>query len=293
MSATISEFAPAKINLSLRVGPARADGYHPLDSLVTFADWGDMITVRDEVALMMTMGGETSRDLQEEEHNLVLRAARLLQDKAGVDKGAVIHLQKDIPVAAGLGGGSADAAATLRALNRLWDLDWELDRLAEIALELGADVPACVYSRPLRMRGIGEEIELIGKFPSLTAVIINPGVPVPTGEVFAAYDETDPAPLQPGRALGGHILDWLAREPNHLERPAMRVAPKIKRALDWLKRQDGAELVRMSGSGASCFALFSDDEKAERAADSYDGFAIEVGLAGIADGEVTYAGDGE
>ncbi|WP_300556187.1 4-(cytidine 5'-diphospho)-2-C-methyl-D-erythritol kinase [Maricaulis sp.] len=293
MSGTISEFAPAKINLSLRVGPARADGYHPLDSLVTFADWGDMITVRDEVALMMTMGGETSQDLQEEEHNLVLRAARLLQEKAGIDKGAVIHLQKDIPVAAGLGGGSADAAATLRALNRLWEIDWELDRLAEIAIELGADVPACVYSRPLHMRGIGEEIELIGKFPSLTAVIINPGVPVSTGEVFAAFDETDPAPLKPGRALGGHILDWLAREPNHLERPAMRVAPKIKRALDWLRRQDGAELVRMSGSGASCFALFSDDEKAERAADSYDGFAIEVGLAGIADGEVTYAGDGE
>ncbi|WP_300528425.1 4-(cytidine 5'-diphospho)-2-C-methyl-D-erythritol kinase [Maricaulis sp.] len=289
MSGTISEFAPAKINLSLRVGPPREDGYHPLDSLVTFADWGDMITVRDEVALLMTMGGEASRDLQEEENNLVLRAARLLQDRAGIDKGALIHLQKEIPVAAGLGGGSADAAATLRALNQLWEIDWELDKLAELAIELGADVPACVYSRPLHMRGIGEAIELIGKFPSLTAVIINPGVPVATGEVFAAYDETEPAPLKPGRALGGHILDWLVREPNHLERPAMRLEPKIKRALDWLKRQDGAELARMSGSGASCFALFKDEEKAERAADSYDGFAIEVGLAGILDGEITYA----
>ena len=114
-------------------------------------------------------------------------------------------------------------------------------------------------------------------------------MPVSTGEVFAAYDETEPALLKPGRALGGHILDWLAREPNHLERPAMRVEPKIKRALDWLKRQDGAELVRMSGSGASCFALFSDDDKAERAADGYDGFAIEVGLAGISGGKITYA----
>ena len=289
MTDTLIEFAPAKINLTLRVGRAREDGYHPLDSLVTFADWGDTITVREEAALLMSMGGEAAADLEEEESNLVLQAARLLQDAAGIERGAVIHLQKDIPVAAGLGGGSADAAATLRALNALWEIDWPLDKLAELGLDLGADVPACVYSRPLRMRGIGEQIDLIEKFPAFPAVIINPGVPVSTGEVFAAFDETDPPDLREAKGRSPHIIDWLSREPNNLERPAMKVAPKIKKALNWLDQQKGVELARMSGSGASCFAIFDSDENAELAADTYDGFSVEVGLAGIEDGEVIWS----
>ena len=288
MSGAITEFAPAKINLSLRVGRAREDGYHPLDSLVTFADWGDTITVRDEIALMMSMSGEASEDLIEEENNLVLRAARALQDHAGIDTGAMIHLHKEIPVAAGLGGGSADAAATLRALNQLWALDLELDELAQIGLSIGADVPACVYSRPLRMRGIGEWIELIDNFPAFNAVLVNPGVKVSTGKVFAAFDETQPAELKEARGRGPNVLDWLSREPNSLERPAMRVQPKIKKALQWLERQDGVDLVRMSGSGASCFAIFEDDADAEKAADAYDGFSVEVGLAGFKDGELDW-----
>lgn len=288
MSGAITEFAPAKINLSLRVGRAREDGYHPLDSLVTFADWGDTITVRDEIALMMSMSGEASEDLIEEENNLVLRAARALQDHAGIDTGAMIHLHKEIPVAAGLGGGSADAAATLRALNQLWALDLELDELAQIGLSIGADVPACVYSRPLRMRGIGEWIELIDNFPAFNAVLVNPGVKVSTGKVFAAFDETQPAELKEARGRGPNVLDWLSREPNSLERPAMRVQPKIKKALQWLDRQDGVDLVRMSGSGASCFAIFEDDADAEKAADAYDGFSVEVGLAGFKDGELDW-----
>ena len=288
MSGVITEFAPAKINLSLRVGRAREDGYHPLDSLVTFADWGDTITVRDEIALMMSMSGEASEDLIEEENNLVLRAARALQDHAGIDKGAMIHLHKEIPVAAGLGGGSADAAATLRALNQLWELDLELDELARIGLSIGADVPACVYSRPLRMRGIGEWIELIDNFPAFNAVLINPGVKVSTGKVFEAFDETQPAELKEAKGRGPNVLDWLSREPNSLERPAMRVQPKIKKALQWLDRQDGVDLVRMSGSGASCFAIFEDDADAEKAADAYEGFSVEVGLAGFKDGELDW-----
>lgn len=288
MSGAITEFAPAKINLFLRVGRAREDGYHPLDSLVTFADWGDTITVRDEIALMMSMSGEASEDLIEEENNLVLRAARALQDHAGIDKGAMIHLHKEIPVAAGLGGGSADAAATLRALNQLWELDLELDELAQIGLSIGADVPACVYSRPLRMRGIGEWIELIDNFPAFNAVLINPGVKVSTGKVFEAFDETQPAELKEAKGRGPNVLDWLSREPNSLERPAMRVQPKIKKALQWLDRQDGVDLVRMSGSGASCFAIFEDDADAEKAADAYEGFSVEVGLAGFKDGELDW-----
>ncbi|WP_412546575.1 4-(cytidine 5'-diphospho)-2-C-methyl-D-erythritol kinase [Maricaulis sp. MIT060901] len=288
MSGVITEFAPAKINLSLRVGRAREDGYHPLDSLVTFADWGDTITVRDEIALMMSMSGEASEDLIEEENNLVLQAARALQDHAGIDKGAIIHLHKEIPVAAGLGGGSADAAATLRALNQLWELDLDLDELARIGLSIGADVPACVYSRPLRMRGIGEWIELIDNFPAFNAVLVNPGVKVSTGKVFEAFDETEPAELKEAKGRGPNVLDWLSREPNSLERPAMKVQPKIKKALGWLDRQDGVELVRMSGSGASCFAIFEDDADAEKAADAYEKFSVEVGLAGFRDGELIW-----
>ncbi len=288
MSGAITEFAPAKINLFLRVGRAREDGYHPLDSLVTFADWGDTITVRDEIALMMSMSGEASEDLIEEENNLVLRAARALQDHAGIGKGAMIHLHKEIPVAAGLGGGSADAAATLRALNQLWELDLELDELAQIGLSIGADVPACVYSRPLRMRGIGEWIELIDNFPAFNAVLINPGVKVSTGKVFEAFDETQPAELKEAKGRGPNVLDWLSREPNSLERPAMRVQPKIKKALQWLDRQDGVDLVRMSGSGASCFAIFEAEADAEQAAEAYEGFSVEVGLAGFKDGELDW-----
>lgn len=288
MSGAITEFAPAKINLSLRVGRAREDGYHPLDSLVTFADWGDTITVRDEIALMMSMSGEASEDLIEEENNLVLQAARALQDHAGIDKGAIIHLHKEIPVAAGLGGGSADAAATLRALNQLWELGLDLDELARIGLSIGADVPACVYSRPLRMRGIGEWIELIDNFPAFNAVLVNPGVKVSTGKVFEAFDETEPAELKEAKGRGPNVLDWLSREPNSLERPAMKIQPKIKKALNWLDRQDGVELVRMSGSGASCFAIFEDDVDAEKAADAYEKFSVEVGLAGFRDGELIW-----
>ena len=288
MTGGIIEFAPAKVNLSLRVGRAREDGYHPLDSLVTFADWGDTITVREEAALMMSMSGEASEDLIEEENNLVLQAARALQDHAGIESGALIHLHKEIPVASGLGGGSADAAATLRALNQLWELDLDLDTLAQIGLSIGADVPACVYSRPLRMRGIGEWIELIDTFPAFNAVLINPGVKVSTSRVFEAFDETDPPELREAKGRGPNVLDWLSREPNSLERPAMKVQPKIRKALQWLDRQDGVDLARMSGSGASCFAIFADDEDAEKAADAYEGFSVEVGLAGFKDGELVW-----
>lgn len=292
MTATeITEFAPAKVNLTLRVGAAREDGYHPLDSLVTFADWGDTITVRDEVALLMSLSGPASEDLVDEEQNLVLQAARLLQDEAGITTGAAIHLHKEIPVASGLGGGSADAAATLRALNALWALDWPLDKLAELALKLGADVPACVYSRPLRMRGIGEWIELLPSFPAFDGVIINPGQPVSTGAVFQEFDATDPAELREAAPRGPDVLAWLSREPNDLERPAQRVERSVGKALKWLKAQPGVELARMSGSGASCFAICSDEDAEDAIADAYEGFSIGVGLAGARNGHLIWSGD--
>ncbi|OLF80828.1 hypothetical protein AWH62_13990 [Maricaulis sp. W15] len=276
----VTELAAAKVNLTLRVGPARADGYHPLDSLVVFADWGDRIEVRPAPGLLLTMSGEASRALAPDGSNLVLKAARALQAESGVTDGAMIRLHKQIPVEAGLGGGSADAAATLRALNRLWGLNWPLDRLAEIGLALGADVPACLYSRPLRMRGIGEWIDILPGFDAFDAVILNPGVRVPTGPIFKAFDAADPAPLADSWPMGDNRLDWLRGERNDLEAPAMARHTAIAAALDWLRGRDGVALARMSGSGASCYALCQDRAAAEAIAADYDGFAIAVRLEG-------------
>lgn len=274
----VREFAPAKVNLTLRVGRARADGYHPLDSLVVFADWGDEIRVNDSPAFLLTMSGEPSRRLAGGHDNLVMKAAVALQRAAGLDRAARIHLHKAIPVEAGLGGGSADAAATLRALNRFWKLDWPLDRLAELGLDLGADVPACLYSRPLRMRGIGEWIEMVEIGPGLPAVIVNPGVAVPTGPVFVAFDSRDPRPLADGPWYQGDLAGWLAGEANDLEAVAIGREGVIGDTLEWLHAQPGAWLARMTGSGASCFALFDTLDEAERAAEAYPGFAQAVTL---------------
>jgi 4-diphosphocytidyl-2-C-methyl-D-erythritol kinase len=277
---TVTEFAAAKINLTLRVGVARPDGYHPLDSLVVFAEWGDEVRVRPAVGLMLSMSGEPSRQLDADSSNLVVRAARALQQAAGVEAGALVHLHKEIPVEAGLGGGSADAAATLRALNRLWNLDWSLDRLAQLGMTLGADVPACVYSSPLRMRGIGEWIEVMPAFPAFPAVIINPGIPLSTGAVFAAFDATHPPQLEEQAPCGDDFMQWLADEPNDLEAAAIPIAPAIAQGLESLRASDGVVLARMSGSGASCFALCESDEVAARVAADYKGFAVATRLVG-------------
>ena len=276
--AEIRAFAPAKVNLTLRVGRARADGYHPLDSLVVFADWGDEVRVADSPAFLLSMSGEPSRGLAAGTDNLVLRAAMALRRAAGISACARIHLHKAIPVQAGLGGGSADAAATLRALNRLWRLGWSDERLAQLGLELGADVPACVYSRPLRMRGIGEWIELGEGLPDLPALIVNPGVAVPTGPVFTAFDAANPSPLTEGTWLQGDLVDWLETQSNDLEPAAIARESVIGDTLDWLHAQPGSTLARMSGSGASCFALFDSLDAAREAEAAWPGFARAVML---------------
>ncbi|MGK0266977.1 MAG: 4-diphosphocytidyl-2-C-methyl-D-erythritol kinase [Maricaulis sp.] len=262
----IVERASAKVNLTLRVGCAREDGYHPLDSLVVFADWGDMISVQPSSTLSLTMSGAASRALIAEKANLVLRAARALQSAAGLRTGAAIHLEKLIPVSAGLGGGSADAAATLRALNRLWQLDWTMEDLAQLALTLGADVPACLYSRPLRMRGIGEWIELLGDVPPLFAVILNAGIPVSTAAVFKRFDAGEPGRLTESAPDLDALPAWLDAEPNDLQSAAISVAPGIARSLELLAATGRPNLVRMSGSGASCFSLYNGLDEAMQAA---------------------------
>lgn len=261
---TIEVFAPAKVNLTLHVSGQRADGYHLLDSLVVFAGVGDRITVRDDVRLGLEVTGPEAAALGAGADNLVLRAARSFD----TDRGAVIRLDKRLPVASGIGGGSADAAATLAALGRLWDLP--LPDPAEV-LALGADVPVCLSGRPVRMRGIGETLDPIPSLPErLALVLANPRVAVPTPAVFRALARrTNPpmADLPAEFASAGDFADWLHAQRNDLEPAAIGLAPIIRETLDALATT-GCLLTRMSGSGATCFGLFADPEAAETAAET-------------------------
>jgi len=269
-----TERAPAKVNLTLRVGPPRADGYHPLSSLVVFADWSDIVTAEPLAAgegVHLRVDGGRARELDDPTDNLVLKAAWALRAAAErPDLAARLTLAKDLPVAAGLGGGSSDAAAALRALDAVWDLGFSLKALAEIGGVVGSDVPACVHARPLVMEGRGERIRPLAAWPVLDAVILHPGRPVSTAEVFTAYDADDPAPLEPeGVAVAGDLDAALARvaaSVNHLEAPALRIEPEIAVALDHLQATRGVRLARMSGSGASCFGLYADADSAGAAA---------------------------
>lgn len=271
MSERVSEFAPAKVNLTLKVGRVRADGYHPLQSITVFADWGDHISVEAGEGLTLETRGAMAGQLDDPNTNLALKAAYALRGVAENQAlGARIVLDKHLPVAAGLGGGSSDAAACLRALNTLWDLGLSTRQLAEIGTVIGADVPACVHARALVMNGIGETITPLVAWPELYGVIANPSLPVSTGAVFKAYDDTAPDLLQPEPipALAGFeaVLDRLGASANDLEASALTIEPAIKTVLDALLKTEGARLVRMSGSGASCFALYETRSAANEAA---------------------------
>jgi len=261
------------VNLTLHVGRAQADGYHPLASLVVFADWGDTLTAEPAESLTLTLTGPGGEALTGEPQNLVLKAAYALRAAAGKPElGAVLTLDKHLPVAAGLGGGSADAAAALRLLNRIWDLGFSRKALAEIGSVVGADIPACVHARPLLMSGIGERIAPLVAWPALHAVIANPGVALSTGAVFKAYDSGEPSPLEPARVpVAGSFEAALAvidAGTNHLEAPARTLQPQAGETIDALGGLPGARLARMSGSGASAFALFETQDAAKAGADS-------------------------
>lgn len=263
----VEEPAPAKVNLYLHVTGRRADGYHELDSLVAFADVGDRLVAAPDARISLTIDGPFAGGLGDTDDNLVMRAARLLGEKASSRKGAALRLTKNLPVASGIGGGSADAAAALRALNRLWDLGMPPDALAELALPLGADVPMCVHSRPAYAGGIGETLSFI-EAPPLHAVLVNPGVAVSTPDVFRAREGAFSAAPARLAALpsADAFAQFLAGTRNDLEAPARRIAPAIGRTLDQLNALDEVMLARMSGSGATCFALFPTRDAAERAA---------------------------
>jgi 4-diphosphocytidyl-2-C-methyl-D-erythritol kinase len=257
----IEEFAAAKLNLALHVTGQRADGYHLLDSVVVFAGVGDRVTVAPADALSLRVTGPEAAGLTAGEDNLVLRAARIL----GAGRGARITLDKRLPLASGIGGGSADAAATLRALSRFWRLP--LPGAVEV-LSLGADVPVCLAGRPARMSGIGERLTPVPRLPEAAVLLVNPRVAVATPAVFRGLTRTDNAALEvmpPAFGTPAALAAWLSRQRNDLEAPAVAVAPAIADTLAAI-RETGPLIARMSGSGATCFGLFAAPAEAEAAA---------------------------
>ncbi len=262
--------APAKINLYLHVVGRRADGYHRLDGLVAFAGVADTVTVRpaDELSLSVTGAHAEALAATPADDNLVLRAARLLRAESGVRAGAAIGLDKALPVAAGLGGGSADAAATLRALAALWRIAPAPEDLARLGLELGADVPVCLGGRAAFVGGIGEQIEPAPTLPPARLVLVNPGIALATKAVYAALGD---AVSRPARFAGappdtGALAALLAERANDLEAPARRLLPAVEEARAALAAEPGCLLARMSGSGATCFGLFAAAAEADAAA---------------------------
>ncbi|KAA1178247.1 4-(cytidine 5'-diphospho)-2-C-methyl-D-erythritol kinase [Rhizobium tropici] len=273
----LMEEAPAKINLALHVTGRRADGYHLLDMLVSFARHGDRVAFRaseqDEFSLSGRFGPLLSVDAEAGD-NLVLRARDLLRQAAqaaGFDAPAVhIHLEKNLPIASGIGGGSADAAATLRGLMQLWQLTLPDEKVTAIALKLGADVPMCLASQPLVARGIGEAIGLLPAFPSFPMVLGNPLVGVSTPDVFRHLVRKDNPPLLFPTQMPRGSSEWIEvirNLRNDLEPPARSICGEIS-VLSGLIESQQPTVTRMSGSGATCFGIFESAEQAKAAASS-------------------------
>lgn len=260
--------APAKVNLYLHVTGKRADGYHLLDSLVVFAGIGDTLEIAPADALSLTVEGPTAQALPDGEENIVLTAARRLAEAAGCAQGAAIRLVKRLPVAAGIGGGSADAAAALKGLAALWGLDLPEARLREIGLGLGADVPVCLAGRPMLMSGVGEVLAPAPALPPAWLVLVNPRRPLSTPAVFKARGGgfSPPRPLDRAPADVGALADALRERGNDLAEAAISLVPEIAEALGLLADRPGCLLARMSGSGATTFGLFAAEAEAAAAA---------------------------
>lgn len=266
MSGVLTRLAPAKVNLFLHVGPLAADGYHPLSSLMVFADVGDEVRYEPAAAMAFEITGPFGAALGADDDNLVVRARdRLLEAFPGQRPAFRLVLDKRLPIAAGIGGGSADAAAALLLLKDAIGLGAAADaRLEAIARDLGSDVPACLAALPTFATGRGDDLADPPLFPDLDVVLVNPGVPSPTGKVYRAYDDAGapggaeppafPGPMTDARALAA----FLAGTRNDLEPPAVALNPAIGAALDVLRAQPESLFVRMSGSGATCFAIAAD-----------------------------------
>ena len=269
----VSEFAPAKVNLCLHITGRRPDGYHLLDSIVAFADVGDDLSIGPANSYSLDIAGPYAHALSDEPDNLITRAAREL---GGDALRAAVQLEKRLPVAGGIGGGSANAAAALRGLMRLSAQQQpSSEALGAIALRLGADVPACLVSSVLRMRGIGELIDELDPLPRVPAILVNPGIPVPTGPIFTALALEKGASAKEGvgelpqtgfRDVTA-LAAWLDTRRNDLQPPAISLVPELNDVLATIRAQRGCLLSRMSGSGATCFGLFETTEAAQRAAE--------------------------
>ena len=270
MTDTLTILAPAKVNLYLHVAPVRDDGYHPLESLVAFADVGDRVTVSRADSFSFEIGGPYGHALQGEGDNLVVKALLALAGELGFDDlPMAVSLDKRLPIAAGLGGGSSDAGAALRGANILLGLGLEEVRLEVLARAAGADGPMCYRAQPAYAGGVGEVLEA-ADIPLLHAVLVNPGLPSPTGAVYRAYDERSEGradrAVAPADVTPADFITWLAQQRNDLEAPALSVAPGIAAASMALSSLDSCRLVRMSGSGATVFGLFDDAPAALEAA---------------------------
>ncbi|MGG5888369.1 4-(cytidine 5'-diphospho)-2-C-methyl-D-erythritol kinase [Falsiroseomonas sp. HC035] len=268
MSGQAPGFAPAKVNLFLRITGRREDGYHLLDSLAVFAGVGDRVSAQASDRLELTLAGPESTALAAEPDNLVLRAARALAAAVGRPALAALHLEKHLPVASGIGGGSADAAAALRVLDALWDTRLGPEGLARVAAGLGADVPVCVGSRPARMRGVGEVLSPVPALPPLGLLLANPQVALATPAVFRARVpgfSAEPA-MPAGFANAAALADWLRPLGNDLQEAAIGLCPPVAEVLAAIAARPGCLMARMSGSGATCFGLFPDPAGAEAAA---------------------------
>lgn len=252
--AILSEPAPAKLNLALHVRRRRADGRHDIETIFAFCTDGDRIQASTGQGLALTIAGPFAEGLSAGDDNLVMRTARALAESAQITANATLHLTKNLPVASGIGGGSADAAAALRLLTRLWAIDPA--HASAVAPELGSDVPACLFSITARGSGAGDELILEDAgIASTPVLLVNPRQPLSTGAVFAGWDGTD-------RGALNHWRDGR----NDLEPAARALVPAIATVLDWLGALDGVTTARMSGSGATCFALFDDETARDRAA---------------------------
>lgn len=255
--ATIKAVAPAKVNLTLHVTGQRADGYHLLDSLVVFTDTGDLITAAPSDQLTLTVTGPFAAGVPTDASNLILRAAETLRRVRGVIAGAAITVEKHLPNEAGLGGGSSDAATTLKLLAQMWDVAPLPANSAEVVM-LGADVPVCLSApRPVRFQGIGDELTPVPALPPFAMVLVNPKVAVPTSLAFNGLaSKQNPAMTDmPADMALADFADWLTLQRNDLQPPAIAAAPVIQSVLDKMQKLPTIAYAGMSGSGATCFGI--------------------------------------